>query len=430
MTIGRPSVRQITQSAARRRPARTGSRTSIAPRIAILPYSFSDSATALKNGIVDAGPVCTKLRIPQSAFRGRPGDLVVNWGNSTIEASHLASVVGQGRIFNAPENIRQASDKIRSFRAMQDAEVSTVEWTVDRGVAMDWFNEGCLVYARTRLSGHSGEGIVMVHQDPESIEGVGEAFSVQSVLPQARLYTKGLTEQRREFRIHVMNGVVINVQQKKRADGWRENAAYSNVVRNYHTGWIYANGDISPNEAAISNAVNAVSACGLDFGAVDVITRRDEAWVLEVNTAPGLQGSNLDAYVENIVNVFLHQPLTAWEPEVTTDDSPNTGADRVSPEPIPERTRQVELPRRAPTIPNPSPRTPDTNGREPTQAAPAPQSVVLVRDAGFYRAEVRGVGTIVQYNVEVNGFYMPGWEIPMSQGDEGFIVHLDQEITV
>lgn len=428
MTTNRPTVRQITQAAARRRrPARTGSRTVLAPRIAILPYGGSDGATALKNGIVEAGPVCTKLRVPQSAFRGRAGDLIVNWGNSSITPEHLASVVGQGRIFNHPNNIRQASDKIQTFRHMSTNDVPTVEWTTSHDVAQGWVNEGCLVYTRTRLQGHSGEGIVMVHRDPVTIQGAGEAFSVQRELPRAPLYTKGITAQRREFRVHVMNGVVINVQQKKRADGWRENAAYSNVVRNYHTGWIYANGDISPNTAALDAAVAAVRACGLDFGAVDVITRHDQAWVLEVNTAPGMQGSNLDTYVRSIVNVFLNQPLDAWiapvQPEVT---------DERTPEPVVQRERtEAERPTTAARVTPTNAGNGGSNPDQPVERRNAPaQAHETVQHNSFYRAEVRGVPTIVQYNVEVDGFYMPGWEIPMNQGDQGFTVHLDQEIVL
>ncbi|MGL5567045.1 MAG: hypothetical protein ACRDC4_15075, partial [Plesiomonas sp.] len=195
------TARRVTRSSTRR--------PRIQPRIAILPYGGSDSATALKNGIVEAGPVATKLRLVGSAFRGRFGDLIVNWGNSTIEPTIMNRIVGDGRVINRPEAIKNASDKIKGFRAMSEAGVPTVEWTLDRAVARQWLEEGCLVYARTRLTGHSGAGIVMAHQNPESIQGVGNAFQVQATVPAAALFTKGLTEQRREFRIHVMNGIVI-----------------------------------------------------------------------------------------------------------------------------------------------------------------------------------------------------------------------------
>jgi glutathione synthase/RimK-type ligase-like ATP-grasp enzyme len=50
----------------------------------------------------------------------------------------------------------------------------------------------------------------------------------------------------------------------------------------------------------------AVSALGLDFGAVDIIwnEREDKCYVLEVNTAPGLQGSTLENYANAIMEVL------------------------------------------------------------------------------------------------------------------------------
>jgi glutathione synthase/RimK-type ligase-like ATP-grasp enzyme len=43
-------------------------------------------------------------------------------------------------------------------------------------------------------------------------------------------------------------------------------------------------------------AVHCVSALGLDFGAVDVIENKKGSWILEVNTAPGLEGQTLEVY--------------------------------------------------------------------------------------------------------------------------------------
>ncbi|MFW3388298.1 UNVERIFIED_CONTAM: hypothetical protein RF648_20120, partial [Kocuria sp. CPCC 205274] len=159
---------------------------------------------------------------------------------------------------------------------------------------------GDTVYARATLTGHSGEGIT-VHQR-------GEDGSVP-VLPQNPLYTKAITGQRREWRVHIFKGVITYVQVKRRANGYQDNANYREDVRNHHTGWIYATENINPSDAVLRNAVAAVAALGLDFGAVDIISRRDEAWVLEVNTAPGLTGTTLEIFTRNVVE-FVNARLS------------------------------------------------------------------------------------------------------------------------
>ena len=49
-----------------------------------------------------------------------------------------------------------------------------------------------------------------------------------------------------------------------------------------------------------AQSVAAVRSLGLDFGAVDVVERQNKAYVLEVNTAPGLVGTTLEKYVDAI----------------------------------------------------------------------------------------------------------------------------------
>ena len=71
-------------------------------------------------------------------------------------------------------------------------------------------------------------------------------------------------------------------------------------VRNHDNGFIFQIEDFDLPEDCETQAIAAVEALGLYFGAVDVVYngREKKAYVLEVNSAPGLSGTTLDKYVE------------------------------------------------------------------------------------------------------------------------------------
>lgn len=284
-------------------------------RIVIASHAPSNTVNALSVFMNNQSGDHTVLRMRRtgSRFVGRTGDILLNYGsrNSELETRH----VGAATLLNAPSNVANASDKIRAFNLMSEAGVSAVESTTDINVARSWMEAGDHVFVRNTVSGHSGEGIeVYGNSQPESSEP--ESISVNTgTLPRAPLYTKGMFigVQHREFRIHVMKGVVTFVQQKKRREGWREIPEYSNIVRNFHTGWVYANQSAARdvNRAALYHAVKAIEALGLDYGAVDVITRQNQAFVLEVNTAPGMTGTNLEVFAKNIIKIHDGSELTS-----------------------------------------------------------------------------------------------------------------------
>ena len=263
--------------------------------IRIYPYGPSESARILKEGLQATFPDTAIIRREGSRYRPRLDHFLINYGSSEVnmDMRHLT-------VFNRPENIRRASHKVRAFEAFRDANIPTVEWTTDTNVATTWMGEDHVVYARTRLQGHSGEGIVACSRQP--LESMGNLFPNSQNLTHAPLYTKGITGMRNEVRIHVAFGRVVLEQKKKRVEGYRDLPNYSNVVRNHSTGWIYATENLNIPQEVRDTAIRAVSALGLDFGAVDIVYKGRnhlQIYVLEVNTAPGLSGeSSRAAYVQ------------------------------------------------------------------------------------------------------------------------------------
>lgn len=218
-----------------------------------------------------------------STFRGNGHKTIINWG-----ASRLPEEVGRCVIINNPAAVHRASDKLQFFT---NAECRKPEWFTDKAAAREWIleNSGCIV-VRNVLNGHSGEGIELIGEEQARFEE----------LPTAPLYT-AYVPKKQEYRVHVFRGEVIDVQRKARRRDVPDEAI-NWKVRNHANGFVFArNGDALRDVPAdcLVQAVSAVTSLGLDFGAADVIynDRQSLAYVLEVNTAPGLEGTTLTNYV-------------------------------------------------------------------------------------------------------------------------------------
>lgn len=297
----------------------------------IYPYKpGSESCKAL------AGELGLKRIAHQnSRFKGNKDTLVINWG-----ASKVSEEVSKCIILNPPQAVKQASDKLLAFtkwnegkrktrkvkvagrthdlqldhdvfnevapdfvgkiadhpryggveileKAPQDGEfVRTPEFTTSREEAFRWLVKGHTVVERHVLNGNSGAGIRLVEPNGEE------------ELTKAPLYVKYVPK-KQEYRIHVCGGEAVDIQRKAR----RKDVADEDInwkIRNHDNGFIFArneDGVVPPD--VIVQAVNSVKLLGLDFGAVDVIfnDKEQQAYVLEVNTAPGLSGSTLEGYV-------------------------------------------------------------------------------------------------------------------------------------
>ena len=161
------------------------------------------------------------------------------------------------------------------------------QYTQAISCAESWVTAGSKVYCRTTLTDHSGSGIVI-------------ATTPEELVP-APLYTKAL-DINKEYRIHVFNGKVIDAVQKKRRSGANANP----LIRNHSNGWVFARQDINVTDTIKNISIKAVAALGLDFGACDVgVTEDGTPFIFEINTAPGLEGSTVQAYV-NAIKEYIH----------------------------------------------------------------------------------------------------------------------------
>jgi glutathione synthase/RimK-type ligase-like ATP-grasp enzyme len=299
-------------------------------RIGIFGYSVSDSVQILRTGLVAAGLLEARVLMSsgESRFRGRVDDFVINYGSSNQD--NVRRVTHNAVVFNPALAVSKASNKLTTYNVLsRDTGIKQLETTTDIDHAGAWLAGGYGVYCRTTINGHSGEGIIYVAQEePEDLGSV----SFDTSLPAAAMYTKAMVDERVEYRVHVAFGQVILIQQKRRRNGWRENENYSDVVRNWDSGWIYATSGIDMTVGSADICTEAIAALGLDFGAVDLIVQHDVATVVEINTAPGLQGdSSREAYVGAFVNQLSHlvdfSPLEAeQDSDLATAVPPSSGS--------------------------------------------------------------------------------------------------------
>lgn len=282
----------------------------------------SDGARALADALG-----ATVLRASGSAFAGGANRTLINWGMRNEEINRLWRLAQPHLRLNNPSSVARASNKLTALQTMRQGNVSVVPYWTGESIAdaYNFANNGGRVYARTELTGHSGAGIrlILPRSDQQRDERTGniprwwvDSERQSTGLGQFRvdfgncqLFTQGISGHRHEWRAHVFRGQVILLQLKMRREGFQDNDGYTSLVRNQDTGWVYSvnfdRSDLTGIDLVEAQAIAAIEALGLDFGAVDIIQKKretDQVFVLEVNTAPGLAegGSSLSSYADAI----------------------------------------------------------------------------------------------------------------------------------
>jgi carbamoylphosphate synthase large subunit len=219
-------------------------------------------------------------------FRKNPREPQVRWGNSDDEN-------GIHVVLNKPEAVRNATNKIKAFRMLQEAGVRVPKWEL----APFESEFGILGRSRNHMAGRD-----IVKYDPIPIRAAqGNHDFFTEYIPSLR-----------EFRVHVFGGEVIRVQQKKfYGEGeppW---------LRSHDNGYVFVGrrmDNVNPNR--MQAAKDAVEALGLDFAAVDVLVAQDgRPVVLECNTAPGTSPLTAKAYLERFSDA-LALPLSENTEEI------------------------------------------------------------------------------------------------------------------
>ena len=273
------------------------------------------------------------LNLENSVWRGKPKDLLINWGSSEPIASHI-----RAHVLNKPTAVALAADKLKTFEILSQIDGVNIPYYIDPvqhlGSLTSALTELITTYdidtllIRTTTTGSGGEGIHVLPNikvsaadfadcDPEYIEYeeymgylcylIYHDETWAPIFAQAKLIT-GYFKAPDEYRVHVMFGQPIFAQRKSlRTDELRPETP-NFIIRNHTNGFIFQQNNVSIPQDALNQSVKAVQALGLDFGAVDIrVNSNGRPCILEVNTAPGLSGTTLETYV-NAFYIF-HEAL-------------------------------------------------------------------------------------------------------------------------
>lgn len=240
-------------------------------RYRVLPYKQgSRSARALADAL--GGKV---LKLEGSKFNPRHDDVIINWGRTDTGIDYQT-------LLNFGPIVQRASNKLLFFQHMRETNIGVCPpfWSNRNEIPENQYPIVC----RTVLAGHSGAGIVIA-------DNVG-------ALVDANLYVKYIKKQD-EYRVHLgRRGEtchLIAIQRK----ALNTSVANPNwLVRNHDNGFVYTRNGFQAPPDVLDKAVACLMASGLDFGAVDVIwnAKQGRAYVLEINTAPGLEGQTIIDY--------------------------------------------------------------------------------------------------------------------------------------
>ena len=277
--------------------------------VTILTYSTASesSKNLARSFLYNDGVDANRISVASSVYRKllnntypKPNrnTTFIKWGNVPLSSESFQNqenVLGLNMT-----NLSWCTNK-RSFFEKVSGIVKTPTVFYSTGQALTYLNSlnpnnvdtpAPILVERRILSGTNGDGIVLCSK-AEHISEIGKLWTV---------YVK----KHSEYRCHIVRGTTsvpaMFWQQKKLRKNVEKDIPNRFQIRNWKNGWVYSTQDITiPNKVReiAESFYNTFMANGdLDFIALDIIYNKQNnlAYLLEGNTAPGIEGSTAAFY--------------------------------------------------------------------------------------------------------------------------------------
>lgn len=181
-------------------------------------------------------------------------------------------------------------DKLTQYKWFKEQGLSSLEFTESDAVASDWCTSGSTVFGRKLLNASCGKGIE-IWEPSDMLE---HANAGPHSCP---VYTK-YKKKKREFRVHIFKDTVVTVAEKRKRKGFEGDREHK--VRNLANGYVFCHDNVVEPEGLRELALKASKVTDSDFKGVDIgfNEKKKELFIIEVNSAPGIQGTNVNRYLE------------------------------------------------------------------------------------------------------------------------------------
>jgi glutathione synthase/RimK-type ligase-like ATP-grasp enzyme len=204
--------------------------------------------------------------------------------------------------FNDIFSIKNTSNKVKMKNIFALSGVNTPKYLVNNHLAREKILNGYLgdeIFFKTTF--HSrGRGMKVIKKDSSDLL---EILSLSG-----KGYFEKTEPSIREFRVHVMDGTVFYVDEKRPRDKSIKVKDRA-MIKNKDSGFKFRRPLKDFPEGIIEESIKAVECLCLDFGAVDIGLNDSGVWVYEVNSAPSLRTKTRKLYQKALVRLIWKKIL-------------------------------------------------------------------------------------------------------------------------
>lgn len=181
-------------------------------------------------------------------------------------------------------------DKLTQYRWFKKNKLNFPLFTESKEEAEKWMKDWNLqMVCRTLLQGQEGHGIVIADTPEELVD--------------AKAYVE-YTPKDREYRVNLFKGAIVNVREKLKKKGYVAPEDADPRIRNVVGGYVYCIPKRDIPQCVLDTATKAFRITDSDIIGVDVAynSRTNRDFILEVNSAPSLEGVTVTDFSAAIIN--------------------------------------------------------------------------------------------------------------------------------